>query len=970
MGVLVTIAIIAVLAHLWSRVNKLQQRIDQLEWSEPLQPAEAWHAADAPAAEPEQALPPVAESIIPPPPAEQPVTPDLSISEESAPVDDAAEAAEPQLEAEPGRRFGFEEMFGRKLPIWAGGITLAVAGMLIVKYSIDAGLVSPLVRVVSGLVFGTALIAAAEVALRAEDRVRDPRVRQALAGAGVASLYGAILIAANLYGLVGPVTAFLGMAAVTGLAMALSLRFGAPSALLGLAGGLAAPALVGSGEPNIPLLSAYLALAIGGLSVLSKSQRWMWLGIAALTGGFGWAGLLLIGGTLDAVASISLALYIVLIGIVLPMVAFSGRLGNAVRVAGSIAAAAQMAGLVATGGFTLLHWGLFGLISAAIIWLGHRDTHLSRLSAVGLAIALLLLAAWPDPTPVELAIVLTLGTALYGLPALRALWGSRGTMVEASELTALGLACLIVPMIHFYRIDGGNDLALALIALGSAVIPAGAAALGWGSPVRSDDARFALLATTAAVLVAAAAALALPDWSLAPLFGLLGLGLLMLSLRAKDSRVEASGWVIAAIALPLLILGPQSEMEFGRLFGLSDSVEPAIALVRWTGLAAVSAVFAWKSRSTVGRDVAQAVAALLLYGAVAQLPLGNALPLAPALGLVVLAQWSRRLTPDALLPSLAALLTVTLLWAIAPLFGWTVDGLSSLFGYPMLVTGLPDLQDVVLRLLLPALLIALSCRLASARLLRPARRIALVLAGIMGSVALHVLFKQLWSIGTMEEFVRFGLAERISWEALLLAAALLAWRFDRMPVTIGLTVAGLAHFAWYTMLIHNPMWSEQAVGRLPVLNLLIPAYAIPLAWLWLIGRHPRALPPTLERLRSAAPMLLITLFAFSSLRQLFHGSILMAPGLTAGEDISRSIVAVGLAITFLLWGISRDSRDWRIASLVVMIAAVAKVFLLDASGLDGLLRIGSFVALGVSLIGIGWLYSRQLGEVRPPAQRM
>jgi uncharacterized membrane protein len=33
----------------------------------------------------------------------------------------------------------FEELFGRKLPIWAGGITLAIAGVLIVKYAIDQG---------------------------------------------------------------------------------------------------------------------------------------------------------------------------------------------------------------------------------------------------------------------------------------------------------------------------------------------------------------------------------------------------------------------------------------------------------------------------------------------------------------------------------------------------------------------------------------------------------------------------------------------------------------------------------------------------------------------------------------------------------------------------------------------------------------------------------------------------------------
>jgi uncharacterized membrane protein len=108
-------------------------------------------------------------------------------------------------------------------------------------------------------------------------------------------------------------------------------------------------------------------------------------------------------------------------------------------------------------------------------------------------------------------------------------------------------------------------------------------------------------------------------------------------------------------------------------------------------------------------------------------------------------------------------------------------------------------------------------------------------------------------------------------------------------------------------------------------------------------------------------MLLVALLAFSLLRQAAEGSILSRPGLSPGEDIARSILAVLLAIGFLLWGIRKAARDWRIASLVLMLAAVAKVFLLDASGLEGLMRIASFVALGFSLIGIGWLYSRSLG---------
>jgi uncharacterized membrane protein len=960
MSGLVTIFLIAAVAYLWRRLNRLQERLDGLELSGVhLQPAADIVMREAPAdpPEPEKVAPTVAPATF--------IDRRESYVLESPEQRERREDPADPLEQEPERgKFGFEDVFGRRLPIWAGGITLAIAGMLIVKYSIDAGLVSPLVRVVSGLIFGFVLIGGAELALRQDERVGDPRVRQALSGAGVASLYGAILIAANLYELIDPVAAFLGMAAVTGLAMGLSLRFGAPSALLGLAGGLAAPALVGSAEPNIPLLVSYLALAIGGLSVLSKSQRWMWLGVTALAGGFGWAGLLLVSGTLDAVASISLGLFIILLGIVLPLFAFAGRLGNVVRIAGSIAAAAQIAGLVATGGFTLLHWGLFGLVSAVILWLASRDEGLARLPAVGLAIALMLLAAWPDPTPVRLAIVMVAGAVLYGVPALLALWRAKGSMLEAAEIAVIGAAGLIVPMVHFYRFDGVNDLALAGVALVSALLPAAAAAMGWRTELRDGDYRRVLLVTVSAVLVAAASALALPSWTLGPIVGLLGLGLLVLSLRADDRSMEISAWIFAGAGLWLLAAGFQSGEEIARVFGVHREADIAVALVRWCGLAAIFALFAWKAPARIGREIAQVVTALLTYGALAQLPLGAALPLVPALGLAATAYWSRALTVDRLLPAMGALLGVSLCWAAAPLVQWLAAGMASLVGSPMLVANVPAVQDTLLRLFMPAVLVGVALMTAGKQVGLLALRLALVSAGVMGAIALHILFKHVWSIGTTAEFVQMGLAERISWEALLLAAAVTAWSRHRSNWARVLTAAGLAHFAWYTMIVHNPMWAEQAVGSLPIVNWLLPAYGLPLLWLWLIGRCESGMSPMLGRIRSAAPMALLALFAFSTLRQLFHGSILTEPGMTEWEDILRSILGILMAIGFLMWGIVRGLRDWRIASLVIMILAVAKVFLFDASGLDGLLRISSFVALGLSLIGIGWLYSRYLGGKR------
>ncbi|MBW8843079.1 MAG: DUF2339 domain-containing protein, partial [Sphingomonadales bacterium] len=154
---------------------------------------------------------------------------------------------------------------------------------------------------------------------------------------------------------------------------------------------------------------------------------------------------------------------------------------------------------------------------------------------------------------------------------------------------------------------------------------------------------------------------------------------------------------------------------------------------------------------------------------------------------------------------------------------------------------------------------------------------------------------------------------------------------------------------------HNPLWTDQWVGPW-----LVPAYGAAFALLWLSSRtFPE---PSADRARDGMRMALILMLAASLLRQAFHGSILSEPGVSQAEDIGRSLAAIVIAIGFLQWGIRRAARDWRIVSLALMLAAVGKVFLLDAAGLDGLLRIASFAALGFSLIGVGWLYSRYLPD--------
>ena len=83
------------------------------------------------------------------------------------------------------RSIGFEQQFGAQLPVWIGGVALALAGFFLVKYSIETGLLSPVVRVITGLLFGCGLLCAADK-VRAHPRFANgTRIAQALSGAGI-----------------------------------------------------------------------------------------------------------------------------------------------------------------------------------------------------------------------------------------------------------------------------------------------------------------------------------------------------------------------------------------------------------------------------------------------------------------------------------------------------------------------------------------------------------------------------------------------------------------------------------------------------------------------------------------------------------------------------------------------------------------------------------------------------------------
>jgi uncharacterized membrane protein len=335
------------------------------------------------------------------------------------------------------------------------------------------------------------------------------------------------------------------------------------------------------------------------------------------------------------------------------------------------------------------------------------------------------------------------------------------------------------------------------------------------------------------------------------------------------------------------------------------------------------------------------------------------------------AYMSKKLAWPRLAPGLGVAAIIALAWTVETASIWILGALLSLASIPLMVdAGFPNAAAFLNHLLIPGMLMGIGIWLLRGNLPRRAMQLSVAIVCLLGFMGIHGLYRIGFAHMLPGDFAHTGVIQRLIWAALLISAGWAVWKQYGQkaigkPIALTLIGAGTLHALYYGLLLYNPLWNEQAVGGLPVVNLLIPIYGLVPIGIWLLSKIVPSIVTRFARILQVSAMILVTLFSYASLRQIFHGTFLISPGTGDVEDILRSIIAIALAIGFLLWGIRRKQRDWRIASLILMIAAVGKVFLLDASGLQGLMRIGSFVALGFSLIGLGWLYSRQLRSTDP-----
>ena len=307
-GILVVIAVFAILLRQNARLGALEREIGDLRRlrtdarspvpdDETPAPATADRAAAAEASA-EVAAQPVAVVAEPADMEAAETVYSTAADSDAGPPPDA-----PGTEPAPAAvapKLDIETAIGTRWAVWVGGLALALGALFLIRYSIEAGIFGPEVRLVLAGLFGVVLAGAGEIVRRTGyvlpvGGLPGSHVPAILTAAGAFALFGTVYAAHGLYGFIGPGLAFplLGLIALAAIASAL--LHGQALAGIGLVGAMATPALIASTAPNHWALFVYLAIVLAAAVGIARLRYWPLLAGAAFAAAGLW-GLLYLGG--------------------------------------------------------------------------------------------------------------------------------------------------------------------------------------------------------------------------------------------------------------------------------------------------------------------------------------------------------------------------------------------------------------------------------------------------------------------------------------------------------------------------------------------------------------------------------------------------------------------------------------------------------------------------------------------------
>ena len=183
-------------------------------------------------------------------------------------------------------RTGFEQNW----MTWIGAIALAFGGIFLAKYSLEAGLLSPIMRLSLGGLFGVGLIIAASYLhyKRIIFEGFNNYIPAALASGGFITCFALTLLAYSSYEMLSPTTAFIVLAIIAISASIMAITLGPLLAVLGIIGAYSVPIWVNTGSSNVFALFMYVGFVSLSASLVAHKVQRAWLWYLMWAGHIGW----------------------------------------------------------------------------------------------------------------------------------------------------------------------------------------------------------------------------------------------------------------------------------------------------------------------------------------------------------------------------------------------------------------------------------------------------------------------------------------------------------------------------------------------------------------------------------------------------------------------------------------------------------------------------------------------------------
>ncbi|MFD1746204.1 DUF2339 domain-containing protein [Rhizobium helianthi] len=818
----------------------------------------------------------------------------------------------PPLAARTMPEESLESRLGARWAVWVGGLALALGGIFLVRYSIDAGLLGPVPRLILAALFGLALATAGEMIRRGAlpklpENYNNALVPGILTAAASITLMATVYTAFAIYDFIGPLPAFILLSLVALVTLALSLLHGQALAGLGLVASLLTPILASSGNGNFYALFGYLSLVWLAATAAARIRRWRLLPSLANILLMFW-----VAGSWSAVYLTDDPAFLApptAPGIALMiMIAGSGFLWPGAHFESAVDGSTPSQSLWRRARRLLARSPKGIMISVSLA------TMLSVLSMVAAD-----LPSLADPVLIFVAVTGCLAglgagrrtatipaifaglTAVWGLALFAILDASRTISPHLPEAAASGwlsslapealgglilggvfTICGVVFIRRHHRIDPDFSALWAILASAVPIALATISFINYGHLGRDWLHAIAML-VTAAALFASAISLTQGNDNDSPSAGL------------PRDLLSLGAFGALALALHCLTQGLTTTVGIailGFLFVLAN------LWLRWRGLpwamiAAIAIVFvriAWEP-TIVG---AQNLSTTPVFNA---LLAGYGIPA----GVLIISAWLLRSWPGRrtlnAIQGLAALMT---LLTMAILVRHAMQG-------GVLNDAVPTLGEQSIYTLL---LVGLS--------------------GILMTL----------DFGSPSRAFRYG----------SMAAGILA--------TLNILSLHLGAL--------NPYFTDENVGNWPLINLLLPGYLIPaLAYAGLAayarGRRPQAYVVML----AVTAAILGFAWATLTVRWAWQGPHMAYwKGFIPAETYTYSVVWLLIGVGLLALGSRFAARSLRLTSAALVLIAVCKAFLIDMSSLEGILRALSFIGLGVVLIGIGLFYQKLMARDR------